>query len=320
MGNPKLKLLLATAILLLSFLNKAFGWFRSFEYLQHNAPSLFAVINSAAFQLTMVAVGLSCAAVGLYEIWKRRGSASVEPGMPPQQQTQLRAQGNDSVAATVGSIGKIGRGATVIVSSGSHGKEGIKPAPIQPPRARPNLNYCGFRRTDVFISPWAFIGVREPTNDEESRVSICAVILKFENDLWPDGGGRRAMDVLAQVVYRCADGSSLRIDYGVWLGSSIRFETIDIGDTRELLLVLRMKKDDNRDSEYAVFNDKRDLNDHFPDGFSWFRNETIREPHLAEVTIVEVQSRSKYVFDFEISVAAAGLEIALRKVTRPGQT
>jgi hypothetical protein len=318
MGKSKTTLALGIVMLVVSATNKAFGWFRSIDYLQRNAPSVFAFINTAAFQITLMVIGLVCAAAALYEI--RRGKAAMSSGVanPPKDPTST-ATGRESVAAAVGSIGVIEGGATVIVGTGTHPKEPPKPVATKPNGTRPNLNYCGFRKTDVFISPWAFAGIQEPTSTDEMKNAIPALLLKFENDLWPDNSGKKALNVLAQAVYRSASGSLLRIDYAPWLSAGIRFETIDIGDTRELVLLVMNEARGEGNLECLVFNDRRDLNEHFPEPFSWFRNETIIDLLSAQVTIVEVNTKSKYVFDFDITVWGDGFNVSLKTFRGPGQ-
>ena len=318
MGKSKVTLALGIVMLVVSAVNKAFGWFRSLDYLQRNAPSVFAFINTPAFQITVMVAGLVCAVGALYEI--RHGKAATAParGDPPNG-PRSTAKGRESVAATVGSIGVVESGATVIVGPGAQQKVPPKPEAPKPTGTRPNLNYCGFRTADVFISPWAFAGIREPMGRDEVKNAIPALLLKFENDLWPDHAGKKAANVLAQVVYRSANRSTLRIDYAPWLGAGIRFETIDIGDTRELVLLVVSGTAGEDNPECDVFNDRRDLNEHFQEEFSWFRNEAVKDLSSTQVTIVEVNSKSKYVFDFDIAKVGDGFNVSLKSFLSPGQ-
>ena len=170
----------------------------------------------------------------------------------------------------------------------------------------------------MFVSPWACIGVREPAGQEEFQNAIPGIALKFENDIWPDGSGGRAMNVLAQIVYHFVEKPNLRIDYGVWLGARIRYETLNIGDTRELLLVLQPKSRENDDDVgLTALNDNRDLNDHFDAGFTWFRFEDISLPQSVQVTVIEQHSKSKYVFEFDVTKSDGDLGLVLRTETRP---
>jgi hypothetical protein len=305
MGKSAAKLVLGGVITVLSFANRSFGLFRGFEYLQKNAPAFFAIVSSPAFETTLIVTGLSLTALGLYEIWK-----GIKPGENPalagaRSTVSVRDQ---SLITSIGSIGNIGHGATVIVGNDGLSKvaAGARPAPV-----RPNINYCGFRRVNVFVSPWPFIGVREPTDDEEFDHAMRGVVIKFENDLWLDGNGSRAINVLAKVVYRFATEPDVRLDYAVWLGAGIRFETLDIGDTRELLLILHSKTED-RSPELSVLNDNRDINDHFPSKFTWFRFENIAQPESIQVTLIERQSRAKYVFELGVNGSDADLGVILK--------
>jgi len=105
------------------------------------------------------------------------------------------------------------------------------------------------------------------------------------------------MNVLARIVYHLADNNSVRIDYGVWLDARIRFETLDVGDTRELVLFLQLDSDK---PELDVLEDRRDLNSHFSEPWSWFRTEEIANLASVEVTLIETESQTKHVFPLEI--------------------
>ena len=298
---------MGAVIAALSFANKSFGLFRSFEYLQKNAPPVYSVVSSSTFEITLIFIGLSLSALGLYEILKTNESGSPEKPFRAGSKSIASAR-EQSLVTSVGSIGNIGHGATVIVGNDSPGRAVARPRPTP---ARANIKYVGFRRINAFVSPWHVIGVREPTDDDEFGVAIRAVVIKFENDIWADGNGSRAMNVLARAVYRFANAPDLRIDYAVWIGSRIRFETLDIGDTRELLLILHSKSEDGS-PDLSVLNDNRDINDNFPNRFTWFRFENVERPESVQVTIIEQQSRAKYVFEFDIDDAGEDLGVTLK--------
>jgi hypothetical protein len=309
------KIVLGASITVFSIANNFFGLFRSFEYIEKNAPTVFAAVTNPIFQIALYGLGISLSAIGLHEIWRKK------TGDPERSETgsatQAHAQ-SQSVAASIGSIGPIGSGATVIVG----GEVTSKRATEAKLPTRPNIKYCGFRLTDVFVGPWRSTGIREPKERQEFNLAITAIVVKFENDVWPNGSGQRAINVLAQIVYRFTTKPALRIDYGIWLGATIRYETMDIGDTRELLLMLQSKKgtpglgDD--DTGLIVFNDNRDLNDHFPTGFSWFRSEHITQPTSVLVTVIEQRTRSKYRFEFEITGSGDEIGVALTSEAGPG--
>ncbi len=298
MGKSAAKLILGAAIAVLSFANKSFGLFRSLEYLQKNAPPVFAGLSSSTFEITLIFIGLTLSAIGLYEIWTGKKSGSSERLVRAGSNSMASAR-EQSFVTSVGSIGNIGHGATVIVGNESQNRMVAKPRPIP---SRPNIKYVGFRRINAFVSPWSVIGIREPTDDDEFNQAIRGLIIKFENDLWTDGNGSRAMNVLAKAVYRFSNTPELRIDYAVWLGAQIRFETLNIGDTRELLLILHSKNEGGI-PDMSALNDNRDLNDHFPNRFTWFRFENIEQPKSIQITIIEQQSRAKYIFEFEVNGA-----------------
>ena len=229
-----------------------------------------------------------------------RGDSHELGSLGPIEQRDLGAR---SAAIAVGSVGS----GTVNISVGPAKATDIKAVqPAVSAKLRPNLTICGFRNTTVTVEPWPFSGVHEPVNRKETEAAIKALVVKVENDLWEDGTGKKALNVLARIVYRPPSGSSVRIDYGVWMNAGIRFETLDIGETRELVLCLQTEED------FTVFEDKRDLNTHFQDPFAWFRPETMPEIASAEVTLVELRSQAKYVFDLGITRSDRQLEVALR--------
>lgn len=75
MWRTSAKLVLGGVILIGSFTNQLFGWFRAIEYLQRNTPRLYSFATNPVFEYTLMVTGLVLCAVGLYEVWQLRGSS-----------------------------------------------------------------------------------------------------------------------------------------------------------------------------------------------------------------------------------------------------
>lgn len=87
---------------------------------------------------------------------------------------------------------------------------------INPPPVKPNLIYCNYRLDNVFISPWASGGVKEPANPAEAGQSHVALILQFENE-----PGAEATRVIAKVRYKANMVETARVNYSVWMHSKL---------------------------------------------------------------------------------------------------
>lgn len=84
-----------------SFLNKIFGWFRSFDWLKSNAPSVWSTLVNPAVEYTIIVGGLVLAAVGLREIWKFRQSPRSDSTTPSAathgHQSPINTAGRDII-------------------------------------------------------------------------------------------------------------------------------------------------------------------------------------------------------------------------------
>jgi len=118
-------------------------------------------------------------------------------------------------------------------------------------------------------------------------------------------------------VFRLPDGSESRIDYAVWLDATIRYESLEVGDTRELLLLLQIENKKTGETHLTALHDRRDMNDNFPNPFSWFRSEDFPLPKSVQVTIIEQRTRSKYVFDLDVKGTEKAISIVRRDSAVP---
>ncbi len=81
-----IKLVLGAATSLVSFGNLVFGWFRAFDYLQRNAPQLFALVTSPTSEITLIVLGLVLAATGLRDVLTAKGRAyRIEVGVNSEE-------------------------------------------------------------------------------------------------------------------------------------------------------------------------------------------------------------------------------------------
>lgn len=104
------------------------------------------------------------------------------------------------------------------------------------PAAAPRFEYKGAREKDLFISPYARSGISDPHDSDERAHSLQCLILRFENTVHANAA--RAIEVIAQISFRSADTvREQSIGYGVWVNSPCNCTDMDVGDTRELVLI-----------------------------------------------------------------------------------
>jgi hypothetical protein len=286
-----------------SLLNMAFGWFRSLHWLQQNAPAFWSVLVNPAFEYLLIVMGVAFSVTGFWDMLQLKDAPTSDVLSQPTINTQAKGGGNQALSA--------GRDIVINQSLGEASK-----APLPPPALRrsvPNLTYCGFRNTDLYLSQWDRDGAREPNNSEQRKRAIPAVVLKFENEPWYGGTGADTSDLIARIVYRLGPDTR-RVDFAVWLDSSLRSHYIRVGETHEVLLLLRMSAEDES-TYYMALEDKRRLNEHFSDPWSWFRQESFSTIQSAEVTLTDQRSQSRYVFDFGVADEAGNFTVLLTSST-----
>ena len=135
--RPVIKLILGVVIALASFGNLSFGWFVSLDYIKSTYPTLYDVLVSRTFETTLILMGLSLSATGLYDLFKpRNGSASAPAGSP----VSARSTGNVSKA--------ISAGRDVIFHEAPKMPEPAAPVmrQVKTLRDKPNLKYGGYKK------------------------------------------------------------------------------------------------------------------------------------------------------------------------------
>jgi hypothetical protein len=204
---------------------------------------------------------------------------------------------------------KLHEGKSLVIRPGERllgASKGSLPALVA--KRGPNLIYQGSRVSRLHLSQWDREGLREPNNAEEDKHAFEAIVLKFENEPRSDGTTTDSSDLIARIVYRLTGGEVKRIDFAVWLNSSLRSHYIEIGETHELLLLFRKEP-----QEFLALEDKRVMNQHFSDPWSWFRPEDFLNVESAEVTITDQESQLRFVFDFVITSENGKLRVSLPK-------
>ena len=155
---------------------------------------------------------------------------------------------------------------------------------------RPNLEYAGSRRKDVFVSPWPANGICDPITEEQRKTAVHALVVKFENRV--SVGGERitdALNVIAKLKFRHKNGATERdIDYGVWLNSPVNCTDVGIGDTRELVLLCDL------DGEFMTFEDRRtDNRDKFyAEGFSYIEHFELTGYDRVDITLIDQSTQA----------------------------
>jgi hypothetical protein len=176
------------------------------------------------------------------------------------------------------------------------------------PKAKPlpNFSYVGPQSKFVFISDFPRDGVHEPHNEDEQSDAVYALVLKFTNEVIPGHTVGRALDVIATIKFRSDDGATAqRIDYGVWLNSPCASTGLEVGDTRELLLLI-----DAHDQSLRTLEDRRtDIN--YPDQFNYLRVAIVT--HLLnsiEVTLTDQRSQATFYRKFRVWMEGAHFNVA----------
>jgi hypothetical protein len=159
----------------------------------------------------------------------------------------------------------------------------------------PRFEFKGTREKQVFISPYARRGITDPHDDEETEKSVQALVLRFEN-VSRDGIAKRAMDVVAKMSFRSANGvTEQAVDYGIWLNSPCNCTDMEVGDTRELVLICVM------DGKLFSFDDRRELNHDFQSPWSWLDDNRIVDGlENVEVRLIDRRVGATQTFKFRI--------------------
>jgi hypothetical protein len=180
----------------------------------------------------------------------------------------------------------------------------------------PRFEYKGPREKTVYINPYARYGITDPRNDEEFKSANTALCLRFENV--PDSGAAsRALDVIAKVSFRSANGAREQaFDYGVWLNSPCNSTDMEVGDTRELVLICVM------DTGLVSFEDRREgtaasnamgaLDHKFDARWTWLDDRAVDGLESVEIKLIDRKTRIAATFKLRIWYQGGHFNCAVR--------
>jgi hypothetical protein len=120
---------------------------------------------------------------------------------------------------------------------------------------KPHFAFLGLELPELYTSPDPRDGVRLPSTGAQQQNSDLGVTMRFINFAMEDGSSGRAVNVVARMRLYSADWNhSADIDYGVWLGSAAECTDMDVGDIRQLVLLVY-----GSDNSYFGLKDLRHL-------------------------------------------------------------
>jgi hypothetical protein len=129
---------------------------------------------------------------------------------------------------------------------------------------------------------------------EEFNHSIRALVLRFENAP-DDGTTARAIDVIAKLLFRSSSGvTEQAVDYGVWVNSPCNCTDMDVGDTRELVLICAME------GKLLTFDDRREANHSFYSEWSWLHSRPVDGLESVEIRLIDQRTGATRTFTFRI--------------------
>jgi pyrimidine deaminase RibD-like protein len=198
--------------------------------------------------------------------------------------TRSQTSGKRSSAIAAGRDIHFNYGATPATEASVRSAASRKRAVAAP---NPNLQYVTSKEKRVFVSRFAFAGISDPRDQKEREKSLQALVLKFENRPLANRQIARASNVIAQIRFKSTDGTRQRvIDYGVWLNSSRNSTDMEVGDTRELVLISVM------DGKLVAFEDRREENHSFHDEFSYIEDGDVSGLEMVEVTLIDKKTQT----------------------------
>ena len=176
------------------------------------------------------------------------------------------------------------------------------PKKLGNPKRGPHFVYKGYRVKPVFINSYAQHGITDPHDTSEYERAIQALIFRFENA--PHDIGARAINVIAKILFRSVKGTSEEaVGYGVWLNSPCNCTEMEIGDTRELVLICQLE------DKLLSIDDRRESNHHFHSEWSWMDTRPVDGLEIAEIRLIETQSGATKTFNFHIGCTDGGFEV-----------
>ncbi len=259
-----LQFLWAVITLLVIATLQLLNYLQDLEYIKVHTPKLYAHLLSPTFTLALLAVAVSFVVLGFLELRKRRATSRGAKLEGFKQETH----GEHSPTTGIGSIGIITAGGNIIIGGSLATPSTLGPAPKYP-----HFEFVGigFPRY-LHISPSHEEGIVVATTLEQQRASVSALTLRFRNVPKGNSESARALNVVGQLRFY-SDGWSKTtdIDYGVWLDSSCDCTEMEVGDTRELILLILVDG-----SRYALQDLRHDINREYEEylkelAVDWFK-------------------------------------------------
>ena len=113
---PMFKVAFGGILSAVSLLNLLFGWFRAFDWLQNNAPTIWGFLVNPVTQYTLIISGLVLSATGLRVIWQNKHRASVSG--PQKTYAGSRATATES-STVIGSMENLQAGGDIFIGGGN---------------------------------------------------------------------------------------------------------------------------------------------------------------------------------------------------------
>ena len=176
-----------------------------------------------------------------------------------------------------------------ITSSDDARKQPSNPDSNSLTKRMPHFSYKGPSNKRIFISPEGNIGIRDPRDSREENAAANSLLLRFENE--PQGA--RANRVVAKVSFKTSNGLGENLDYGVWLNSPNNWTSMNVGDTRELLIIAVTN------SKLLAFDDRR-IDGSYYSQWSWMTRRTIEHLEEVEVRLIDQNTVTSRRFIFLI--------------------
>jgi hypothetical protein len=164
---------------------------------------------------------------------------------------------------------------------------------------RPHFEFTGLGYKHLFVSPDHKEGIVEPTSDEQEENSVSAVTFNITNTAVADRTSKDAINVIGRIRFYSKDWSKKRdVPHGVWVGSPCDCTDIDVGEEKELILILV------NGSDYATLRDLRaDINKQYP---IYFRQEDVEWFLYVRVKVTDQNSGFFEIFSRRIWCDARG--------------
>jgi hypothetical protein len=159
---------------------------------------------------------------------------------------------------------------------------------------QPNFTLVGTREKQVTIHKFASAGITDVRDLNEVKESIPAFVFQIENS--PGEGVGEALNVIATIIFRSMDGSlEERIQYGVWLNANCNSVSMDIGDSRELIVVCGVA------GSVSAINDRRSPGHECHAEWGWLERRPVGALESVEIRILDQRTGCMKKFSRRVS-------------------